>query len=540
MPITDSKAPRPSSPLTSGTHTVDALTVGELTVGTTTTVTETKLQVEDPVVVCGSGLTGDTKVAGVVWEHDADTTPAYSGFLRDPTSKKLYAVEDLKVTPETATEAQMQTAAGPMYASQLEAIDMGCGGAAPRPTVSGVKGDRWSMTGRSVQKCGPGQTHAYCHMAQNNKVYGGTATHAMSAIDTSTMDTTSQSAGISSFVQRDGTAGTFSALKVTTSDKKAAVDVVGLDCDPGISPIKQSQGSSTFVNPTFATLQAIDVLTSITSTTTAILVAGDDELIIGYSSAFNLIALDTTTPTSLTEYSLNCQFFFWNGGGWTTFEPLDSTMGFLTSGNVSWKDSQVTGWVADGGVFKVKIQRQTPTAVSSGVTINPVKLGITSAEYSWDADGKITTSQLSLTSQPVHVRRMNANQTISDSVTTTIVFGTSLVDQGGITYSSGVFTLPSSGIYKVDVTVLIDAASAYRILPILFKNTSTQLIGYDTNTVAQAGSEQYRIHVSQVFELNATDTVRFTILHFAGSNQDVVDLGASDGRSGFFSIVKLF
>jgi hypothetical protein len=101
------------------------------------------------------------------------------------------------------------------------------------------------------------------------------------------------------------------------------------------------------------------------------------------------------------------------GPVWAAFNPTDGTNGMRNSGVVAWLPANVSGWVTDGGVYKIKITRTRvnlttkPQAQNNGIKVAAI------TEYKWDASGNITCN--AVTSDSVSIEASIPALTVKDT-----------------------------------------------------------------------------------------------------------------------------
>ena len=141
-------------------------------------------------------------------------------------------------------------------------------------------------------------------------------------------------------------------------------------------------------------------------------------------------------------------------------------------------------------------------------------------------DGRILHNGVEVASDKmVDQWRVTSNQTISQSTSTTLTSNWERVDgtgfgtlNGGMTQSSGIFTFPSTGIYKVEfVPYFNDTESNNSVRGLI--QTTTNNSSYDTRaqnpqSIADVDTYNYgSVYVSVLFDVTNTSThkVRFNM-----------------------------
>lgn len=176
-----------------------------------------------------------------------------------------------------------------------------------------------------------------------------------------------------------------------------ASECYGLEVGATINPIIQVAGA--FADPSTGNIDNNGSTVAVGSLSGVdLFVADDDYIIIADATTFEEIAF--TLDVASSGSGIRPLFQYSTGTGplaWTTFGPTDGTNGFRNTGALLWLAADVTGWVADGGVYKVRIQRRrnslttVPRLINSGVE---VAAGVT--EYGWDKNGDVTINDLTV------------------------------------------------------------------------------------------------------------------------------------------------
>lgn len=163
----------------------------------------------------------------------------------------------------------------------------------------------------------------------------------------------------------------------------------------------------------------------------------------------------------------------------------------------------------------------------------------------------ITTANLSanilsnnlVSALPAFNAMINANQTVGSGATADIVWNTSIFQQGsGYSTSTGIFTAPTTGLYRFDALVnLTSPASATSAQAWFSKNNGilSSSFGlafafYSANTSQLSGSNAgFANSGSVTIQLSVNDTVRVKVQNTGASTLNV--FGAANSPYGWFS-----
>jgi hypothetical protein len=120
---------------------------------------------------------------------------------------------------------------------------------------------------------------------------------------------------------------------------------------------------------------------------------------------------------------------------------------------------------------------------------------------------------------PLAVFSRTTNQSIANnnSVSTKITYPTETVLRGGITHSSGEFTLPFSGTYLVSLRVAFATNTTGRRLESIELNGNAILV--DNKTAPSSGAAQATI--SGIVYASATDVIQTNALQNSGGSLDI-------------------
>ncbi len=140
------------------------------------------------------------------------------------------------------------------------------------------------------------------------------------------------------------------------------------------------------------------------------------------------------------------------------------------------------------------------------------------------------------TGQPIFISTNDANQTIGPGANTVVIFpDIPLVDQGGVGYSGGTFTINSTGTYLIHVKIVWSAnATGYRNLYIEDDNGNF----YGNHLIYPANATTWREVTSAVAYLSATDTFQVKVFQNTVGNLDLE--GSIQRYRTQIGIVKLF
>ncbi len=193
----------------------------------------------------------------------------------------------------------------------------------------------------------------------------------------------------------DATGGEVFGIEILSTEGSA--NIFGLKAGALVGPIHQDSG--VFVNPTTGTdnTPSTDVPAMIdgsTGTTTAIMEADDEYIIIGASVAFQELELVITTPASGGGVAPTFWYSTAGTGQFTQFTPVDGTNGLRNSGVISWEADDLVGHVADDvtGTFDIKVIR-TRNTLSTSPVLGYAKIASV-VEYVWDKEGNVNINSL--------------------------------------------------------------------------------------------------------------------------------------------------
>jgi hypothetical protein len=216
--------------------------------------------------------------------------------------------------------------------------------------------------------------------------------------------------------------GDFIGVNVLATEGTA--DCIALESGALVSPLKQLVGSFAVPSVTnlvmswttdlpWASLGGVDLFPS-----------DNDYIEIHDANQFQEIEFLLAVES---KQNLNPTFEYSNGvGTFATFNPTDGTNGFTNTGIVSWMASDVTGWVTDGGVYKIKITRTRDNITTEPqVTANGIKVADVT-EYGWDSAGDITCNDINCDRINVTTRSHGECYGSDDGTTTISVQGTAV------------------------------------------------------------------------------------------------------------------
>jgi len=191
------------------------------------------------------------------------------------------------------------------------------------------------------------------------------------------------------------TDGEIFGLQVTSTEGSA--DAYGMKVGIGVGPVHQTTG--TFANPTTGTnnTTATDVPAMIdgsAGTTTSIMVADNDYIIIGAAAAFTELEIVLDTVASGAGAAPTFWYSITGTHQFTQFFPTDGTDGFTHTGIISWDADDLVSHVADGvtGTFDIKIIRTRNTLTTTPI-LDYAKTAATLVCL-WDENGDIEVRNL--------------------------------------------------------------------------------------------------------------------------------------------------
>lgn len=143
------------------------------------------------------------------------------------------------------------------------------------------------------------------------------------------------------------------------------------------------------------------------------------------------------------------------------------------------------------------------------------------------------------TAQPANIRSsVSATQTVNNNEVTALnIWDTSIKDQGSITHSNGVFTVPSAGLYYIFCEFSFPA-SLTGVREIFFSINGSGIFSASTSNGAASGLPT-RIIISFVYPLIANDTVTANAYQTSTVNQ-ACGGGNLDPNTLMMGIIKLF
>jgi len=200
------------------------------------------------------------------------------------------------------------------------------------------------------------------------------------------------------------TGGQMAALNVSRFGT-GTQQIAGMFIAPGIRPIEHVTGSAPAVasqnwretsGPTYT-----DSNTAFGSNSTdvQILVSNNDAILVGSDSPFFTMLVNLEVPASTNVTPI---FQYSTASGFSVFNPVDETLGFSRSGNISW-DSNILiseGWapltINSISKYYIRIQR-TRATLPTVPTENTIFIASGSENF-WDEAGSIQAQTINLTS----------------------------------------------------------------------------------------------------------------------------------------------
>ena len=191
--------------------------------------------------------------------------------------------------------------------------------------------------------------------------------------------------------ESNSTGGRIAAIEVlstTSGSSKEEALFVGV----GIDPIEHLSG--TFANADSVLSNSTSISNSVQSGGAggvSIFVSDDDTITIG--SAVKFEEIEIILAVGASQGGIGPTFAFSNGGGFTSFGPVDSTNGFRNTGIIAYEDSDIPTWAIDGNSeFTIKITR-----TRNNLTTTPIidLLQIAAAtEFKWNSSGNLTINNI--------------------------------------------------------------------------------------------------------------------------------------------------
>ncbi len=357
------------------------------------------------------------------------------------------------------------------------------------------------------------------------------------------------SSGTMSCGTNSATTGNLSVSSLTSSGTLSAVGITSTGtitsgtnaCTHGALSVTSMTSSGTVSSGTNAMTCGALSSTSVTSsgTLSAVGITSTGTITSGTNAATHG-ALSVTSMTSTGTVS--------SGTNSMTCGALSSTS-VTSSGTLSAVGITSTGTVS-AGTNAMTCGALSATSVTSSGTLSAV--GITSTGTITSGTNALTSGALSSTSitttgtlscgtnsatmgalalsgvlsnsgQPCHIRTRSASQTIGNATDTTLTnWGTTEIDQGSITYASGVFTVPSTGVYLLFYFIDITQNSVGLRGSGFWINNTTTARRARTELAASAGPPSNPMYVNgaDVSSLTANDTVRLKVYQDSGGNLD--------------------
>lgn len=249
----------------------------------------------------------------------------------------------------------------------------------------------------------------------------------------------------------------------------------------------------------------------------------------------------SATPTPLTMPSCstaNSALKWANSSGFSCGAAFS-----LTSGNLSQfaatTSAQLLGVLSDetgsgSVVFGTSPTIGTPTINTptlSGGTINNATVGATTA-----STGRFTT--LATTDQSKVISNNQNAQSIPHNTSTVVTTWTSVLNQGAhFNNSSGVYTAPSAGTYRVAASLQFASVAwtAGNVIAIQVRQNNTLI--YQNTHIVEANVSQplYTYPISVILNCAASDTISISVLHTQGG---AVSLAAS-ATNGYVMIDQM-
>ena len=151
--------------------------------------------------------------------------------------------------------------------------------------------------------------------------------------------------------------------------------------------------------------------------------------------------------------------------------------------------------------------------------------------------GLALTSLFSNSGQPCHIRQRSATQSVSNTTDTTLTnWGTTELDQGNITYASGVFTVPSTGVYLIHYIIdIADNTTGTRNSNFYINNNSANKRARTNIGAAASGGQGITVSAGDICYLTANDNIRLIVWQSSGGSLNYT----SDG-SARICIARLF
>ncbi len=201
-------------------------------------------------------------------------------------------------------------------------------------------------------------------------------------------------------IDSNGSSGGVARAFEVSQAGSGSIETHALHVDVGVFPLSHFSGSITNVEQGWQDDSGFtDTTTAFNSTGTDITIFDNNGAILYWGMASTFTDIFISLGTVASNPGIKPVFEFSDGiGGWTVFTPVDETQGFRQTGLIEWTVASLSGWATDtvNAVANKYWIRITRTQANLGTSPIEDSLKVSSTiEYGWDADGIITSANVS-------------------------------------------------------------------------------------------------------------------------------------------------